>query len=58
MVEGLKKYICGFNPTVTKLLPKIMKGCIHMNKPKVKVQDTADYVQQSYIDAREWNKRK
>ena len=56
-VEGLKKYRCGFNPMVTKLLPKIMSECSQMNKRKLQVTMSADYVQQAYKDVRRWHKK-
>lgn len=58
VVEGLRKYSCGFSPTVTKLLPKIMSECTHMNKPKVSAKMTADYIQQTYKEIRERNNNK
>ncbi len=59
VIEGLKKYKCSKEPSITKLIVRIMHRCKHLypKQDKGNAQDTADYIQQSYLDAREWNKK-
>ncbi len=59
VIEGLKKYKCSKEPSITRLIVRIMHKCkfLYPQKAKGKAQDTADYIQQSYRDAREWSKK-
>ncbi len=59
VIEGLKKYKCSKEPNITRLIVKIMHKCkfLYPQKDKGNAQYTADYIQQSYRDAREWSKK-
>ena len=55
-VEGLKKYKCSKNPSVTRLIVKVMHKCtILYPKSSSKSNDapTADYIQEAYREIRE-----
>ncbi len=60
VIEGLKKYKCSKEPNITRLIVRIMHKCKHLypkSNPSSNDAPTADYIQQSYRDAREWSKK-
>jgi len=53
-VEGLKKYKCSKEPSVTKVIAIIMHHCKHLYPQKKSTgQPTADYIQETYREIRE-----
>lgn len=56
VIEGLKKYKCSKEPSVTRLIVRIMHKCNHLY-PQSSAKMTADYIQQSYKEVREWGKK-
>jgi len=55
-VEGLKKYKCSKEPSVTRLIVRIMHKCKYLypkSNPSSNDAPTADYIQEAYREIRE-----
>lgn len=59
MSDGFRRYKCSKEPSVTRLIPKIMHKCNHLYPQKKNTgQPTADYIQEAYREIRERNNDK